>query len=464
MRRYGTWLWKWRLPLLATFSAGAIIGLGACEVMRGEPQPPTPTAPAQAIPGTGPLKIQRVTFNDLPGWPDDDLRGAMQAFRNSCSYFARNPDGWDKSGIGGRLEDWLSACRLAKGVPDNRARAFLETHFLPYRISQEHPGQGKLTSYATPLVRGRKPPCKPHETPLHSDPGPAKRNLPRKHISRGALKGHELVCIGDAVDAYEAMIQGSTFVQLRDNTILPIRPVANNGHDYVSLNKWRATIKQLRLLNPEVPEAARLIMELNPRYVYYRVSDTSDVLGSINVPLTAKRSLAVDPNHTPYGIPVWLDAGPAALRRLVFAQDTGNAIKGVGRGDFFAGTGMEAMRRARTVNTPVNFYVLLPKEGHPVPYEPVATKQPPQTITPAPATPAYHAIQLGLFSTRDGANAHARNLWPSLGAQAAYNLRIIEEAGPRFRVLVTGFPSAEAARSFCQDLKGQGAACFYRRL
>ena len=81
------------------------------------------------------------------------------------------------------------------------------------------------------------------------------------------------------------------------------------------------------------------------------------------MPLTPGRSIAVDRDAIPYGTPVWLVSrgGAASLQKLVMAQDTGSAIVGPVRADYFAGTGAEAGEFASRVNQPLRLWALWPK-------------------------------------------------------------------------------------------------------
>ncbi|MFT4179229.1 MAG: MltA domain-containing protein, partial [Thermomonas sp.] len=105
----------------------------------------------------------------------------------------------------------------------------------------------------------------------------------------------------------------------------------------------------------------------DPSYVFFRrIGDGPEgPIGALGVPLSPGRSMAVDPRATPLGAPVFIDGtqpgnkGP--MRRLVFAQDTGGAIRGSVRGDFFWGFGDKAGRMALATNQPVRMWLLLPK-------------------------------------------------------------------------------------------------------
>ena len=90
-------------------------------------------------------------------------------------------------------------------------------------------------------------------------------------------------------------------------------------------------------------------------------------MGAQGVPLTPRRSLAVDPDFIPLGAPLWLNTRAhngetsVPLQRLVIAQDTGSAIKGPIRGDFYWGSGIDALRWAGHMKEKGSYHILLPK-------------------------------------------------------------------------------------------------------
>jgi membrane-bound lytic murein transglycosylase A len=111
-------------------------------------------------------------------------------------------------------------------------------------------------------------------------------------------------------------------------------------------------------------------LDADPSYVFFRVapdqSSQGGPVGALGVPLTAGRSLAVDPRVLPLGYPVFLDAaggGPRtpALQRLMFAQDTGGAIRGAVRADYFWGFGPDAGRQARRTKHRGRMWLMVPK-------------------------------------------------------------------------------------------------------
>ena len=123
-------------------------------------------------------------------------------------------------------------------------------------------------------------------------------------------------------------------------------------------------IKQWGLRNPEKLPA---LLDSNASYVFFRELPPSPngPLGALGVPLTGGRSLAVDPRAIALGSPVYLATtwpnSTQALNRLMLAQDTGGAIKGAIRADFFWGFGEEAAQHAGSMRQAGRMWVLLPK-------------------------------------------------------------------------------------------------------
>lgn len=89
--------------------------------------------------------------------------------------------------------------------------------------------------------------------------------------------------------------------------------------------------------------------------------------GAQGVPLTPRRSLAVDTSIHVTGTPVWVDApelelhGAPGFHGLMVAQDTGSAIRGRERGDIYWGSGEEAGALAGSTKHAARFTIFLPK-------------------------------------------------------------------------------------------------------
>ena len=101
----------------------------------------------------------------------------------------------------------------------------------------------------------------------------------------------------------------------------------------------------------------------------WRVDRSETATGSLGVPLLAERTIAVDPRAIPLGAPVFVATtdplSDAPLRRLTMAQDTGGAIRGPIRADFFWGFGAEAGQSAGRMRQPGRLWVLWPNGARP---------------------------------------------------------------------------------------------------
>jgi membrane-bound lytic murein transglycosylase A len=116
------------------------------------------------------------------------------------------------------------------------------------------------------------------------------------------------------------------------------------------------------------PKQANELLNQNASFVFFQILNEESPLGTEKVPLTPERSLAVDNRYIPFGAPIWLqtevpDAKSRSLRlqRLMIAQDTGGAIKGVVRGDVYWGAGEKAAFVAGHMNSVGEYWMLLPR-------------------------------------------------------------------------------------------------------
>jgi membrane-bound lytic murein transglycosylase A len=163
---------------------------------------------------------------------------------------------------------------------------------------------------------------------------------------------------------------------MRDGSVVRIGYAGNNGWPYRSigraliargaLQRGGASWGDIRRWMDANPERVKALLAVNRRYIFFRVIDGDGPIGAAGVALTPGRSLAVDPRYMPFGVPVWLDtvwpgSSVKPLRRLMIAQDSGNAIRGVVRGDFFWGFGAPALAFAGTMKSQGRYFVLLPK-------------------------------------------------------------------------------------------------------
>lgn len=380
-----------------------LLDLSGCAVPRTRPVPPEParpqaTTPAPSTPSAPPAKavLEPGTFADLPGWSTDDITAGWQAFLQGCPSLRAQPQ-------------WTAVCdegRIAAAGGEPELRRFIESRFVPHRVLPAGTaGDGLLTGYYEPLLRGSRTPDERNRHPLFGAPDdlitvdlsavvPDSKNLrlkgrlagrklipywSRAEIEKGKapLAGKELLWVEDPIDLFFLQIQGSGRVQLPNGELVRVGYADQNGHPYRSIGRLlvergelsvsAASMQGIKAWALANPDRIGPLLDENPSYVFFRELAQGDggPPGSMGVPLTAGRSIAVDPSSVPMGAPVFLDStlpgGTAPLQRLVAAQDTGGAIKGAVRADFFWGFGDEAGSMAGRMRQPLRLWVLLPR-------------------------------------------------------------------------------------------------------
>ncbi|ARU02853.1 murein transglycosylase A [Yoonia vestfoldensis] len=300
--------------------------------------------------------IQR--FDDLNGWAADEHRAALDVF---CKTADRITDPW-----------WQAACHLAPTSTD--PRGFFEMYFRPVLISD---GQPMLfTGYYEPEILGARVADDRFKYPVHALPPDLPKGATRRQIEQGQLaKGHELVWLSDPVDAFFLQVQGSGRIKLPDGSVLRLGFAAKNGLPYTSIGKElvargvtsadQVSAAFIQSWVRQNPDAGRDLLWINESYVFFRIltdlADDDGPIGAMKRPVTAGRSIAVDPDHVPLGAPVWIEKdAPDPMTRLMVAQDTGSAIKGAQRADIFFGTGPGAGAIAGGVKHGGRMIVLLP--------------------------------------------------------------------------------------------------------
>jgi membrane-bound lytic murein transglycosylase A len=339
-------------------------------------------------------QVEPLTFNRLDGWTEDDSAAAFAAYQRSCAAILQGSATMRKARpmFGGLYH----ACEVARSlaavgpVDRGRARKFFEDNFKPVRIKPHRQFDGFFTGYYEAEVEGSRTPTAEYRVPLYRPP----RNLlgkkstvfpqyDRKQIEAGALagKGLEICYVKDPVDAFFAQIQGSTRVKLDDGTLLRLNYIASNGKPYTPVG--RILIDQGVYTREEISmDKIREYMEANPKegeelrlknrsYVFFTetaLGPQDECIGSQGVALTPLRSLAIDPTYHVYGTPIWIEAefpikGLAPVdpfHRLMFAQDTGSAIKGPARADIYFGHGEDVAHVAGRIKQYGHFVMLVP--------------------------------------------------------------------------------------------------------
>jgi membrane-bound lytic murein transglycosylase A len=364
---------------------------------------------------SGPLDLQPIGFSQLPGWSAAPPSAALAAFVVSCQRIQIFPPDQTLGGsglaaqLGGRAGAWGPVCAAGRSVPpadDGAARAFFQSQFQPYLITQSGQSTAKVTGYYEPEVAGSASREGDFQTPLLGlppdlvtfdlgafDPSMAGKTVvgrltghaivpyyDRFQIDNGALDADSLAVgwVADPVDAFFLQIEGSGRIDLPDGSVMRVTYAGKNGRPYVPIGRVMVdqkllaandvTEQSIRAWLDAHPDRARSIMERNPSYVFFRtapdLSSAAGPPGALGVSLTPGRSIAVDKSFLPLGAPVWLDTTDplthAPLQRLTVAQDLGAAIKGPLRADLFFGSGQAASAGAGAMNAPGRMYLLLP--------------------------------------------------------------------------------------------------------
>jgi len=359
--------------------------------------PPPPIEP----PSVEHDPLHPVEWSTVEGWRADDLAAALEAFQGSCRAIGKRPR-------------WQRVCAIAEDLNPSgsqSARSFFEIFFQPYQVRNEDGSSvGMITGYYGPELEGSRKPTEKFRYPLYAQPDDlliidldevypelgdyrlrgrvvGNRVVPyfeRSEIdeSRQLLAGHEIFWVEDPVELFFLHIQGSGRIRLSDGELVMVNYANQNGHRYRSIGKLllerqamtrdQMSMQNIKAWVEQNPEAGMELLAENPSYVFFRElpADFTSPPGALGVPLKAQRSVAVDPRTIPLGAPVFLattfPGTEQPLQQLMVAQDTGGAIKGRVRADFFWGMGEDAGAIAGRMKQDGRLWVLLPKEVTPL--------------------------------------------------------------------------------------------------
>lgn len=382
--------------LAAVAFAGAIL-LAGCATAPSTCPPPPPPAPHTAY--------EPARWSDLPEWNGDEMKGAWPAFLASCQAAGRRP----------RWQAVCGAARDANPTTSDEVRAFFQRYFAPFAIVKQVGTQtdavGLMTGYFEPLLYGARTPSGEFDIPLYAPPsdlltvdlGSEYPELRGKRI-RARLVGNRvvpyysradlhrdpaiaddaIVWVDDALAAFFLEVQGSGRVQLPTGETIRLHYADENGYPYRSIGRYlvdRGELKQGEATVPAIrqwalthPDRLQELLDADPSVVFFQEEKLGNPglgpKGALGVPLTPGRSVAVDPSAIPLGAPVFLATtfpnSGTALDRLVFAQDTGGAIGGSVRADYFWGIGAQAGAQAGEMRQPGRMWLIWPK-GEPLP-------------------------------------------------------------------------------------------------
>jgi membrane-bound lytic murein transglycosylase A len=368
-----------------------------------------PETPARALQG----RYAPASWQSLPGWPADDLAHVWKGLLNDCRGLMRPAPGSLARPARANPRAWQPVCQAAVQAqlgPDasgDAVRRFLQAQLRPWRLEQAsgRPASGLVTGYYEPLIHASRTRGGAYQWPLYATPsdllvvdlGAVYPELAGKRV-RGKLEGRRvvpydtraeiaanparqppvIVWADDPVEAFFLQIQGSGRAILPDGAVIRLAYADHNGRPYVSIGQWLANQGAMPLAQTSMqnikqwarahPDRVREMLNANPAMVFFREEAITDPelgpAGAYGVPLQPGRSVAVDARFVPLGTPVYLDTqqqgGSAALRRLVYAVDTGAAIQGAARADFYWGTGAEAGALAGRMKQTGQMWLLWP--------------------------------------------------------------------------------------------------------
>jgi len=365
-----------RLKRPRLLAAAVALALAGCAV-------PQPATILPSVAGAPPLAALPVTA--LPGWQADNTAAALTAFIRGCRVILTMPADQALGGIGlpqqtaGQAGLWQNACNGAADVSplnDITARHFFEAFFAVYQIEQ--PAQ--ITGYFEPEYPGAKNLTSGYRFPLYAKPAdPELAALPRAAIDRGALirKAPVTAYLSSPVDAFMLQTQGAGRVRLPSGKILRVGFDGQSAQPYTpigrilvangALSSGDVSFESIEAWLKDNPAQANEIMEQNARYVFLRplgpLPDDEGAPGALGVPITAGRSIAIDPATIPLGTPVYIaTTNPVtntSLNRLTVAQDTGG-VHGAAA-DLFFGAGPEAEATAGRMMQQGTLFLLLPR-------------------------------------------------------------------------------------------------------
>jgi membrane-bound lytic murein transglycosylase A len=274
-------------------------------------------------------------------------------------------------------------------------QAAVNREFVFYQsVGNDGQGTVKFTAYYQPIYSASRVRTSTYKYPIYrlpsnfktwAKPHPKRVQLEGKNGllgNKSRLRGYELFWFRDRLDAYLIHIQGSAQLTLTDSTTTSVGYAGGTDYPWTSIGGELAKDGKLPLSGLTMPVMIRYFQE-NPRemnnylprwerFVFFKETRGAPATGSLRVPVTAERSIATDKSIMPPGALALINASfpyPDASGRLVYRtvnryvldQDTGSAIKGPGRVDYFMGTGKQAGDRAGVTGGNGSLYYLLLK-------------------------------------------------------------------------------------------------------
>ena len=369
-------------PVRTTFSSVFLLALAGLITACSTPptRGPTYRAGSSAPYSSSIASFSAVGWQALPGWQDDDLSQVWPAWLKSCDALRKRSS----------EVNWRSVCAQADGVNGGSTQAirrYFESNFQAYEIRNSAGSDtGRITGYYEPVMNGSLVHTSSYSVPLYRypsswksakpNPGPTRAQL----LNSGVLAGSEIAWVQDPVAAAFMQIQGSGKIRLEDGRILRLGFAGTNEQPFKSFAQWLLDRKEISASEASMqgisnwarrnPGQVTEMLNANPRFVFFKelpsnVSADLGPNGALGVPLTADRSIAIDLQALPLGAPVFLATtkplSSQLLQKLVMAQDTGKAIVGGVRADYYWGSGDAAAEMAGRMKQNGKMWLLLPR-------------------------------------------------------------------------------------------------------
>ncbi len=346
---------------------------------------PADTSSEADLPAPQPVALTRkksrwvpVEWHELPGFGNDSPEQAWDSWLHSCSRPPRE------------FARLCGEVRQQRNTPDADRLEWMKDNLQPYRVETLRGNRsGLLTGYFEPTIAARRQRDFQFRYPVYRQPAtlkPRKRWYSRREMdtlpaAMKALKGHAIAWLSSPVEILMLQTQGNAVLRITEpdeSTSYARLQFANtNMNQAASAGKWLQARGEITNTNWDTmqewvdrnPQRGHELLWANPQVVFFREQPVvaSDLArgpqGAHGVPLTARRSIAVDRDSIPFGTPVWMASTgtTGALKKLVFAQDTGGGIQGAVRADFYVGSGKDAGELASRIRQPLQLWVLWPK-------------------------------------------------------------------------------------------------------
>ena len=370
--------------------------LAACTGQQAQKDVPSASGNNGSVSGVPPTASaqtwQPANWSDIPAWPGENIAESWGAWRAGCTALSNRPL-------------WRPVCEAAQALGDSPDDIgvidFFRSYFRPWQlVNADGSKTGLVTGYYEPIIKGSRTKSAHYAWPIHGRPFDlVATDAPQlsAYNQRGRLSGDKLVpywsraeidAMGsnfsapvlfwaqDPIELFFMQVQGSGRIDLPDGSRVRVAFADRNGHPYQSIGRWlvdrgemsldKASMEGIKTWAKTHPQRVRELMNANPSYVFFKEQPNTNAgpVGALGVPLTEGRSIAVDLANTPLGAPVFLETthplSARPLERLMMAQDTGGAIKGGVRADFFWGLGPQAGLLAGKMRQQGRMWVLLP--------------------------------------------------------------------------------------------------------